>query len=107
MALLDVVDSNDNVIDSREFLEVYDSLKTNKPMFHRSVHIFVFNSQGKLLLQRRAKHMIIAPDKWDSSVAGHVDAGDSYETAAIKELREEIGIEIKPDELMCIQKFAP
>ena len=59
----------------------------------RVVHIFLFNSQGELLLQR------IAPglrheSMWGSSVAGYVHSGESYDDAAARKLRDELGIDV-------------
>lgn len=59
---------------------------------HRVVHVLVFNSAGALLLQRRSMQKDVAPGKWDTSVGGHVDPGESLELAAMREMREELGI---------------
>lgn len=59
---------------------------------HRSVHILIFNRRHEVLLQRRAAHKTVNPGLWDSSAAGHVEAGESYEMAAKRELSEELGL---------------
>lgn len=61
-------------------------------LLHRAVHIFVFNRAGQLFLQKRSMNKDTAPGKWVSSCSGHVDAGESYKTAALRELSEEIGL---------------
>lgn len=58
----------------------------------RTVHIFVFNRDGELLLQRLAKSRNRNPLKWGSSVAGYLHAGESYREAAERRLREELGL---------------
>jgi 16S rRNA (adenine1518-N6/adenine1519-N6)-dimethyltransferase len=65
---------------------------------HRAVHIFVFNGRGEVFLQKRSRSKDRHPLLWDSSTAGHVDAGEDYDTAAARELQEELGIstELKP-----------
>jgi len=61
-------------------------------LMHRAVHIFVFDDQGRLYLQRRNAQKDQYPGHWDSSAAGHVDPGESYETCARRELEEELGL---------------
>lgn len=65
----------------------------NPELIHCSVHIAVFDSQGRnILLQKRSLNKDIQPGKWDTAVGGHVDAGESIEAAARRELAEELGI---------------
>lgn len=59
---------------------------------HRSVHILVFNRLGAVFLQKRSPHKDVNPGLWDTSAAGHVDYGESYEASALRELNEELGI---------------
>jgi len=60
---------------------------------HRAVHILIFNSSGEVFLQLRSPLKDRHPLTWDSSVAGHVNAGEEYGQTANRELREELGIE--------------
>ncbi|EDK72288.1 NUDIX hydrolase [candidate division TM7 genomosp. GTL1] len=59
---------------------------------HRIVKIVIEDETGRILLQRRSPNKIPFPDNWDVSVAGHVDEGEDYEQAALRELSEELGI---------------
>jgi len=59
---------------------------------HRVVHILVFNGAGDLLLQKRGRDKDIQPGKWDTSVGGHLNAGESYDEAVLRELEEELGV---------------
>ena len=68
-------------------------------LLHRAIHIFVLNNAGELFLQRRSYRKDTFPRKWDSSAAGHVDLGESYEACAIRELREELGLVDQPREI--------
>ena len=61
-------------------------------LLHPVVHLHVINSTGKLFLQKRAPTKDIQPDKWDTSVGGHVDYGEEISDALIREVREELGI---------------
>lgn len=63
-----------------------------KGIIHRVIRIFLTNSKGEFLLQKRADH-IAGAGKWDQSVGGHVDEGEEYDQAAYRELKEELGIE--------------
>jgi 16S rRNA (adenine1518-N6/adenine1519-N6)-dimethyltransferase len=83
-----VVDAQDRVIGS----ESRDRVHVNN-LRHRAIHVLIFNRFGEVFLQKRSIWKDTNPGKWDSSAAGHVDAGESYEKAAQRELREEIGIE--------------
>jgi 16S rRNA (adenine1518-N6/adenine1519-N6)-dimethyltransferase len=83
-----VVDAQDRVIGS----ESRDLVHVNN-LRHRAIHVLIFNQRGEVFLQKRSIWKDTHPGKWDSSTAGHVDAGESYEESARRELREEIGIE--------------
>jgi 16S rRNA (adenine1518-N6/adenine1519-N6)-dimethyltransferase len=59
---------------------------------HRAVHILLFNEKGELFLQKRSPWKDRHPLLWDSSAAGHVEAGEEYDATAIRELEEELGV---------------
>jgi 16S rRNA (adenine1518-N6/adenine1519-N6)-dimethyltransferase len=63
-------------------------------LLHRAVHILIFNGAGEVFLQKRSRWKDRHPLLWDSSAAGHVNAGEAYDVAAERELQEEIGIEV-------------
>jgi isopentenyl-diphosphate delta-isomerase type 1 len=85
--LLDEVDANDAVMGPRRRSELH-----RLGLRHRAVHILLFNSQGQLFLQKRSMNKDVHPGFWDTSAAGHVDRGESYEQSARRELEEELGI---------------
>ena len=85
--ILDVVDANDTVKYTRTRSVVH-----REGLLHRAVHIFVFNAEGQLFLQRRSMLKDSAQGKWVSSCSGHVDSGEIYISAALRELYEEIGL---------------
>ncbi len=82
-----VVDENDNEIGTEYMM---DAIK--KGMIRRASRIYVFNEAGQLLVQQRSKS-VLKPLMLDQSAAGHVDIGETYEQAAYRELREELGLE--------------
>ncbi len=94
--IFDVVDADDQVTGTATRAEIHAQKLT-----HRAVHVFVFNKRGDLLLQKRSLLKDMCPGLWDSSVSGHLDSGESYETAAVRELEEEMGIaaETAPEEI--------
>jgi len=85
MEYLDIVNNNDEVIGQCTVSESYDKL-----LPHRISHIFIFNNEGKMLLQKRTEEEKFCPNHWSTAVGGHVQAGESYEEAAIREYEEEL-----------------
>jgi isopentenyldiphosphate isomerase len=90
--ILEIVDALGNVIGSARRQELHG----NPALIHRVVHVLVFNRKGCLLLQKRSLSKDVAPGKWDTSVGGHVNPGESGIDAARREMREELGIDVYP-----------
>lgn len=61
-------------------------------ILHPVVHMHVFNSNGGLYLQKRPVWKDVQPGKWDTATGGHIDFGESVETALRREIEEELGI---------------
>lgn len=99
--IFDVVDENDQVLYSLSRGEIH-----KRHLRHRAIHIFWLNLSGEICLQRRSYAKDNSPGYLSSSCAGHVDSGESYLTAAVREFREELGITIKSDDLIPID-YAP
>jgi len=87
MSDITVVDENDLVVGQGDYREVR---RTGKR--HRVSAVVLFNSKREVLLQLRSQHVHEAPGKWDVSAGGHVDPGEGYHDAVVKELREELGL---------------
>ena len=85
--IFDVVNERDEVIGQKPRSEIH-----RQKLNHRAVHVLVFNARGELFLQKRSMNKDCFPGRWDSSASGHLDSGESYDTCATRELREEIGL---------------
>ena len=57
---------------------------------------------GRVLLQKRSKNKKIEPNKWDLSSAGHIDYNEPKEEAMVREIKEELGLDVNEDELELI-----
>jgi len=84
-----LVDKNDRISGYASRAEVHGN-----NFRHRAVHILIFNQIGDLYLQQRSRWKDRHPLKWDSSAAGHVTAGESYNETARRELKEELGVDV-------------
>ena len=85
--LFDVVDECDQVLHTAPRHEVHA-----RKLLHRAVHVIVLDGEGSIFLQQRSLLKDSAPGTWSASCSGHVDAGEDYDHAAMRELQEEIGI---------------
>jgi isopentenyldiphosphate isomerase len=88
--IFDVVNERDEVIGHQPRSEVH-----RLGLMHRAVHVLVFNAAGQVFLQKRSMKKDRQPGLWDSSTSGHVDAGEDYDACAVRELREEIGLQLQ------------
>jgi len=83
----DVVNERDEVIRQATRRDVHAN-----GWWHRAVHVLVFDATGRVFLQKRSMLKDLSPGMWDSSCSGHLDAGEDYDVAAVRELHEEIGV---------------
>ena len=94
-----------------ELWDIYDkdrnktgrTMKRGEPMkdgdYHLVVHICIFSSDGKMLIQQRQPFKDGWSNLWDITVGGSSVAGDTSIDAAVREVREEVGIQLSPAEL--------
>ena len=71
-------------------------------LFHPTVHIWFYTPTPNILLQKRTANKLIFPNLWDVSVAGHVASGETVLEGATREIEEEIGLSVKPEDLNLI-----
>ena len=87
--IFDVVNERDEVISHAPRSEVH-----RRKLHHRAVHVLVFNARGELFLQKRSMKKDCYPGAWDSSASGHLDRGEEYDVCAVREVREELGVQL-------------
>ncbi len=92
--VLDVVDANDNVVGQATREECHKQF-----LRHRAVQIFVFDLNGNIFVQKRSKKKDVFPSMYEASCSGHVQTGEAYRQAAVRELAEELGITHQEHEL--------
>ena len=72
--------------------------------YHLVVHIWPFDKNGRLLIQRRARERKLMPGEW-AATGGSAISGEDSLTAAVRELKEELGIHAEPDELIFARRL--
>ena len=101
---------------SEEMFDIYD--ESNQPTgiqkprsvvhaelkdWHRATHIWIVNDKGKILCQKRSMKKDANPGKWQSFFGGHLKAGQTYESNALEELGEELGLDLDEKDLVPIR----
>lgn len=99
---LDVVDANDVVIGRSTRDEIH-----RQDLMHRSAHIILFNSKNEIFVQLRSLLKDNSAGLWDTSAAGHVDSGETYLECAVRELAEELGVTLAPEDLNFVDRLDP
>lgn len=72
--------------------------------YHLVVHIWIVNSKGEFLIQRRSRERLPMPGEW-AATGGSVLSGEESQAAAIRELQEELGIRVLPGEIHYLRQF--
>lgn len=72
-------------------------------LWHSSSHIWIYDGQGRVLMQRRSHMSWNFPGCWDISSAGHLSGGETALRAARRELQEELGVEVRPGQLQLLK----
>ncbi|NER17435.1 NUDIX hydrolase [Spongiivirga citrea] len=99
--LIDIVDKNGNPTGVQHM----KSYAHKKGLRHASVHIWLINHNNEILFQRRALDKDTFPGLWDVSAAGHIGADENPKIAALREVNEEIGVQLSPKDLISIGKW--
>jgi len=95
--MLILVDKNDNEIGTEQKLKAH-----KEGLLHRAFSIFIFNSEGKMLMTRRAKSKYHWGGFWSNACCSHPRQGEDLEHAAHRRLEEELGFECELKELFSI-----
>ncbi|MBW2973733.1 NUDIX domain-containing protein [Candidatus Woesearchaeota archaeon] len=97
---LDVVDEKDEVIATASRKECHE-----KKLRHRGVQVFIMNEEGDFFIQKRSDKKDIFPGLYEGGITGHVQTRETYKEAAVRELKEELGIEVHENDLREMFRF--
>lgn len=86
-----LVDDSDNELG----LDTRENCHKGMGRRHRAFVVFLFDKEGRMLLQRRSMKKKLWPAFWDLSVTSHVYKGETYEGAGIRRSKQELGVEVK------------
>ncbi|MDQ3008389.1 MAG: isopentenyl-diphosphate Delta-isomerase [bacterium] len=86
--LVTLVNDDDEVIGSMDKVEAH----RGEGKLHRAISVFLFSSEGKLLLQQRSASKIVGAGQWANTCCGNVWPSESYEECAQRRLEDELGI---------------
>ena len=98
----DIVNYRDDVVGQESRSRVHQS-----GLLHRAVHVFVRSQKQEWVLQQRSASKDLDPLLWTTSCSGHLDAGESYLTAAIREVKEELGVTLMEEALVELLRVSP
>jgi isopentenyldiphosphate isomerase len=99
---LDIVDDDDSVVGRASREECHQ-----KRLLHRSVMFFIFDKQGRILVNRRSPAKEFFGGLRSIVLGGHVTSGDGYDETAVREAEEEAGITGKPFRMGYFKKRLP
>jgi len=89
--IFDVVDEDDNVIGQATRKEIHD-----KKLIHRAVYFFILDKKGRIFVTQRTKNKEFFKEYWSVALGGHLKAGETYDEAVVREVKEEANIDDKP-----------
>ena len=95
MEYLEIVDEENNLTGKTEERDIVHA----KGLWHREIAVWIMNEKGEVLLQKRSPNKKQGANNWSTSCAGHIDIGEGPIKSAIREIREELGIPVKEDDL--------
>lgn len=96
MEYIDIFDYNNNPTG-----EIKEKTQAHEDgNFHRTAYVWIMNDKKELLLQKRSATKKSHPNFWDISGVGHIRAGETVIEGAIRELKEELGVEVKEEGLL-------
>lgn len=99
MEMLDIVDENG--VPTGKTVERGEAHQ--RGIRHRTSHVWIYrihSGRRQLLLQKRSRNKDSFPGCYDISSAGHIPAGQGFEESALRELKEELGVDVKEEQLV-------
>ncbi len=100
LEMLEIIDEDENIIGLETRIRIHQ-----EGLLHREINIWFITPNEEIIFQHRAKDKDAFPDKLDATVGGHVEPNMSYEETAIKECKEETGIDIVINKLVFLSKI--
>lgn len=88
-----LVDENDNEVGQMEKMEAHE-----KGLLHRAFSVFIFDEEGRFLLQQRALEKYHSGGLWTNACCSHPRSGETTEQAAERRLQEELGFQVDVNE---------
>ncbi|WP_336664346.1 isopentenyl-diphosphate Delta-isomerase [Elizabethkingia meningoseptica] len=82
-----LVTPNDEVLGLMEKIQAHKN-----GLLHRAFSVFLFNNEGKMLLQQRSSNKYHSPDQWTNACCSHPRENETYLDAAMRRVNEELGI---------------
>jgi isopentenyl-diphosphate delta-isomerase type 1 len=89
--LLDLVDDDDRPVGSASKAAVHSG-----GLVHRGVFFFIYDNYGRILVSQRSDDREFFPGYWSIAIGGHLHKGEGYDAAALRKLKESVGLEAKP-----------
>ena len=74
-------------------------------LWHNSIEVVVVNNKNEILVQQRQSNKDFYPDLWDYSICGHVKSGEMPIEATIREIKEEVGLNVSEKDLKFLFSF--
>ncbi len=96
-----IVNEQDRVIGKITRKEAHKS----PHIIHRAIAVLIFDNKKNLLVQRRSVTKDTSPGCWSHGVGGHVAYGEEYLAVAVREIQEELGIEVNSNKLQFLDKI--
>ncbi len=97
-----LVDANDQVTGYEEKMKVHE-----EGLLHRAFSIFIFNSKGEMLLQKRAATKYHSPGLWTNTCCSHLLPEKDMETCAHERLQFEMGFDTNIQKSFVFNYLAP
>lgn len=100
--MVDIVNEKDEVVGQMKRSDAEE-----KEIHHRLCEVWLYNSKGQILVQKRSLKKKALPGLLEWTVSGHIDSGETYEEAALRETAEETGVEVATGDLRFLGHFIP